>query len=351
MTNEPQKIQLDIEKSIAFTACDEDADLKKARKLTEEHLARYNKILNEFDEEEEVPPDSYLARTRLRKEFDHLERWGRDIGLYQYEKNTPKYAFSTLPSVTKLSIIDSLEAMDCTMRNMRGTVNDKKHSWAERHHKLVPPESDCRARLARLVNLLRCIVIELELLVDPEDEIHAREGDARTGIKALFRSCATDFTIVFKRIEDGDKHLKNKLRYGHLEGPRNDFIMWGREAGVLLGDEISLEAKVANSDRSESRNQIVETLVCVKSALKAMFELLPEKRVLGEDLAITDADDNSNSTLSLTERAKTLEEQIAVLHQYNESLVSRTKNIGQDSLGSNSFIVEDGNDTATYTRQ
>ena len=88
-----------------------------------------------------------------------------------------------------------------------------------------------------------------------------------------------------------------------------------------------MEAKIVESDKSESRDQIVKIVLCIESALGAMSELLPEKYVSGGDLTTADADNNSNSTLSLTELAKGLIEQMAMLRQYNESLTRETENL------------------------
>ncbi|KAI4626976.1 uncharacterized protein J4E87_004317 [Alternaria ethzedia] len=123
------------------------------------------------------------------------------------------------------------------------------------------------------------------------------------------------------------RHLRNKLLPGSIELERNEFIRWGREAGVLLEDKSSLEIKLLDVDQGESRDQIVNTLINIESTLAAMYELLQEKRVSGEDIAIADSNKESVLEVSRTERARKLKEQLAVLVECNESLLRDTKNL------------------------
>ncbi|KAI4671164.1 uncharacterized protein J4E88_009197 [Alternaria novae-zelandiae] len=331
MTNEPQNNQLDIEESTALKNREKADDItKRARNLTERRMAKYITILNRYDKKEERPRLRYPGRSRLLEESICLKVWGRDTGLYQYNGNkncTPKHDFRNLPSVAKSSITDSLKEMGDILGYMHGDVSKKKMSWAEEHHKLMSPDSDDRDRLDRHVDDLRNIIVYLELSVDPDDESNTWRGEASPSFKTLFRRCATEYTTTFKRIDKGSSSLSDKLPSGHIEGPRNEFIRWGREAGVLRGGRKSLEAKIVESDKSESRDQIVKIVLCIESALGAISELLPEKHVSGGDLTTADADNNSNLTLSLTERAKGLIEQMAMLRQYNESLTRETENL------------------------
>ena len=229
-----------------------------------------------------------------------------------------KHDFRDLPSVTKSSITDSLEKIKATLNNMRVIVEEKELSWL----------TGLRGGLvSQQVNTLRCFIVDLELSVDTEDESNGRRDDTSPSLKTLFRRCVGEYTTVSKRIDKGSLSLMYKLPSGHIEGPRNEFIRWGREAGVLREGRKSLETKIVESDKSESRDQIVKIILCIKSALGAMSEFLPEKHVSGEYLTTADTDNNSNSNLSLTELAKGLKEQIAILRQYNESLIRETKNL------------------------
>ncbi|KAI4623557.1 hypothetical protein J4E80_003368 [Alternaria sp. BMP 0032] len=120
---------------------------------------------------------------------------------------------------------------------MRGTVGLKGQHWMERPHELMPPDFDIRGVLLGQLGNLRCIIVNLELSIDPEDEPNAGRDDASPGIKMLFRHCATAYTTVFERIHESSSSLGDKLAFGHIEGPRNEFIRWGREAGILREDE------------------------------------------------------------------------------------------------------------------
>ncbi|KAI4615167.1 hypothetical protein J4E83_006892 [Alternaria metachromatica] len=336
MTNEPQKSRFDAQVSSAFTNYDEVDDIKGARDLAKRHMDNFTEILGRFDKTDG------LAYTHLQTEYDCLKIWGIDTGLYQYERNKPKRDFRNLSSVAKSSIIGSLEDMEVQMYLMDITVPNKKQSSAKRLHKFLP-----RPFLGLWVDGLRCIIVTLELSVDLEDESNARRGDTSPNLKTLFRRCAAGYTTVFKRINEGSSSLEDKLPTGHMKGPRNSFIRWGRETGVLLDGKSSLETKFVDSDKSESRSQIVNSLLSIESALGAMSGLLPEKRVSGKDLPAADADENSN--LSLTERAKGLTEQIMVLQRCNESLAKAAKALVDYSIGSNGSNAGAVDNTATDT--
>ena len=304
----------------------------EARKLMEHRMDKYNKILDKFDKtepERNDRPVPYInpTRTSLLEELKCLKVWGRDTGLFQYGKHKIKHDFRDLRSVTKSLITDSLAKMKATLRAMRTTVGLKGQPWMERPHELMPPDFEVRGVLLGQLGNLRCIIVNLELSIDPEDESNTGRDNASPRIKTLFRRCATEYTIFFERIHEGSSSLKDKLPFGHIEGPRNEFIRWGREAGILREGRKFLETKIVESEKSESRGQIVKVLLSIESALGAMSELLPEKYVSGEDLTTADTDNSSNSDLSLTELAKGLTEQMAILRQYNESLTRETKNL------------------------
>jgi len=295
-------------------------------------MDEYNTILDEFDNSEpdrNDRPVPYInpTRTSLLEELKCLKAWGRDTGLYEHGKHEIKHDFHNLPSVTKSSITDSLAKMKATLRGMRGTVGLKGQHWMERPHELMPPDFDIRGVLLGQLGNLRCIIVNLELSIDQEDEPNAGRDDASPGIKMLFRRCATEYTTVFERIHESSSSLKDKLAFGHIEGPRNEFIRWGREAGILREGRKSLETKIVDSDKSESRGQIVNNLLTVESVLGGIMELLPKKRVLGEDLPLAASDRESETGISLSECAKELEEQIPVLRQCNESLTREINNL------------------------
>ncbi|KAI4962338.1 hypothetical protein J4E86_001371 [Alternaria arbusti] len=339
MTNEPQNHQLDIEESSASTNCEQVDDItKRARKLTERRVDKFTKILRRFDK------TNGPAYTRLQEELDCFKKWAKDTGLYQHEENRPKHDFRNLPPVAKSSIIDSLEDVKDQIYLMRLTDLGKKRSREEGPHEPLP-----RPFLDLWIDGMSCIIVNLELSVDLEDESNARRGETSPCLKTLFRRCAAGYTIVFKRINEGNSSLEDKLPTGHIKGPRNSFIRWSRESGVLLDGKSSLETKFVDSDKSESRSQIVNSLLSIESALGAMSGLLPEKRVSGKDLPAADADENSNSNLSLTERAKGLTEQIMVLQRCNESLAKATKALVGCSIGSNGSNAGAVDNTATDT--
>ncbi|KAI4934518.1 hypothetical protein J4E85_002375 [Alternaria conjuncta] len=303
----------------------------EARKLMEHRMDEYNTILNKFDETEPKKDDRPVPyinppRTILLEEFICLKEWGRDIGIYGYDDQRTKHDFRNLPSVTKSSIIDYLKKMYDTLDVMRVIVGNKRQPWWEGSHELMYPDLKCKGMLDQQIGNLRCIIVNLELSIDPEDGPNTGRDDASPGIKMLFRRCATEYTTFFKRIERS-LSLTYKLPSGHIEGPRNEFIRWGREAGVLREGRKFVETRIVDSGKSESRGQIVKVLLSIGSALGTMSELLPEKYVSGEDLTTADTGNNSNSNLGLTELAKGLIEQMAILRQYNESLTRETKNL------------------------